>query len=171
VNVEVAPARVEDAPALAALHRAVLSEADWFITLPHEHFGGVDQKIRQIRDFSRAGNSVFLVARVDGRVVGYATVHGGSLTRMRHAGKLEVMVAADARGQGVGEALVRGCVAWAEAHPEIVKLGLSVFATNDRAVTLYRKLGFIVEGRREREYRMEDGSWRDDLLMYRWVGR
>jgi RimJ/RimL family protein N-acetyltransferase len=42
-----------------------------------------------------------------------------------------------------------------------------VFAHNARAVALYRKFGFEEEGRRLREYRFADGSWRDDILMAR----
>lgn len=168
-DVLVEAARTEDASALVKLHREVLAERDWFITLPAEYLGGIDQKIRLIRDFSRSSNSVFLVARVEGRLAGMLTVQGGVLERMRHTGKLEIMVAADARGRGIGKALMAACVDWAASNPQIEKLGLSVFATNDRAIAMYRAFGFVEEGRRVREYKLEDGTYRDDLLMYRFV--
>lgn len=168
-EVLVEQARVEDASALVKLHRDVLSERDWFITLPAEFVGGLDQKIRLVRDFSRSSNSVFLVARSQGQLVGMLTVQGGVLARMRHTGKLEIMVAADARGRGVGKALMTACVDWSQKNAHIEKLGLSVFATNERAIAMYRAFGFAEEGRRTREYKLEDGTYRDDLLMYRFV--
>ena len=35
---------------------------------------------------------------------------------------------------------------------------------------LEKKFGFQEEGRRIREYRLADGSYRDDILMSAWVG-
>ena len=49
------------------------------------------------------------------------------------------------------------------------KLSLSVFSDNDRAIALYEASGFGIEGRREREYRLADGSYRGDVLMSRFV--
>jgi ribosomal protein S18 acetylase RimI-like enzyme len=112
---------------------------------------------------------VFLVARVTGQIVGMLTVHGGALERMRHTGKLEIMVARSARRWGVGRALMSACVDWAEQSKIVLKLGLSVFTTNERAIALYREFGFVEEGRRPREYRMEDGTFREDVLMYRLI--
>jgi ribosomal protein S18 acetylase RimI-like enzyme len=167
--IEVTPARLEDAPAILALHREVLGERDWFITLPGELHGAIDQKIRQIREFERSPNSVFLVARRGDAIVGFLTVQGGVLGRMRHCGKLEVMVRREARNAGIGKALLAACLDWAQANPVLIKLGLSVFADNERAIALYRTHGFLEEGHRPAEYRDEDGTLRDDLLMYRFV--
>jgi ribosomal protein S18 acetylase RimI-like enzyme len=167
--VEVAYARVEEAGALVALHRSVLSERDWFITEPHEFTGSIEDKVRLIRDLRRSANGVFLVAHREGKVVGFLTIQGGVLQRMRHVGRLEIMVDSATRGQGVGVALMSSVIDWAEHNPIVTKLALSVFASNERAIGLYRRFGFEVEGHRVREYRMEDGSYRDDLLMYRWV--
>lgn len=162
-------ARPEDARPLLALRAGVLAEEQWFITEPQEFSSSVDQKMRKVLDLQRAPNSVFLVARRGGRVVGLLTIQGGQLRRMRHAGKLEIMVHRDCRGQGVGRALMRAAVRWAVDNPEVTKLGLNVFADNERAIALYRQFGFAEEGRRLREYRMKDGTYRDDVLMYRFV--
>jgi RimJ/RimL family protein N-acetyltransferase len=61
-------------------------------------------------------------------------------------------------------------IKWAKHNPEVQKLALTVFADNDRAIRLYERNGFEVEGRRSREYRLSDGSWRDDLMMSLWLG-
>jgi RimJ/RimL family protein N-acetyltransferase len=60
-------------------------------------------------------------------------------------------------------------IEWAEAHPGIEKLTLGVFATNTRAIALYRKLGFAEEGRQPREVKFGPDDYVDLLLMYRFV--
>lgn len=169
MDILVAEAVPDDARALLALHMGVLGEGRWFITEAHEFSGSVEQRVRQIRDLARSPSSTCLVARQGGAIVGYLTAQGGVLRRMRHSAKLEIMVAEEARGRGVGSALLAACVRWATDNPHLVKLGLNVFADNVRAIDLYARHGFLEEGRRLREYRMEDGTYRDDVLMYRFV--
>jgi ribosomal protein S18 acetylase RimI-like enzyme len=45
------------------------------------------------------------------------------------------------------------------------KLSLSVFAHNEPALGLYRKLGFVEEGRRVKHYRRADGQLWDAVEM------
>lgn len=158
-----------DASALLRLQRAVLAEGRFFISRPSELAGGLDAVIRQVRSFARAENSVFLVALLDGVPVGRLWLHGGVLARMAHTAKLEIMVSREVRGAGVGRALMEAAIAWATVSEVVEKIGLSVFSDNTAAIALYRAFGFEEEGRRLREYKMEDGAYRDDVLMFRWV--
>jgi RimJ/RimL family protein N-acetyltransferase len=167
--IRVDPAVPADAPAILAIHRRVLVEGDWFITEPDEFPETVDAKVASIRDAARSDNGVFLVARQGHVVVGWGQVVGGARRRTRHVGRLEMMVDARARGLGVGSALLAAIVAWAERSAVMHKLSLNVFAHNTRAIALYSRHGFFEEGRREREYRFADGSWRADILMCRFV--
>ena len=148
----------------------MLAEERWFITRPDELRGGVDGEVRRLRDIARNDASLCLVARGEQSVLGLLVLTGGPLARMRHTSKLEVMVDASVRGQGLGRALVQASVEWLDAHPTVEKLGLSVFDDNERAIALYRSLGFVEEGRRPREYKLADGSYRGDVLLYRWKG-
>jgi len=168
-TLDIRPARTTDAAAILRLHRGVLQERRYFITEPEEFRDTVDDKIRMIREFERSANSLFLVARKGPNLVGFLTVRGGALNRMRHTGKLEIMVHQDARRQGVGRALLEAALRWAIAHEDVRKLGLAVFADNQRAIDLYRQHGFREEGRRSQEYRLEDGRYVDDVLMYRFT--
>jgi RimJ/RimL family protein N-acetyltransferase len=52
----------------------------------------------------------------------------------------------------------------------IEKIGLSVFATNLDAIRLYKRLGFVEEGRQPREIKLGPGEYADNVLMYRFVG-
>jgi RimJ/RimL family protein N-acetyltransferase len=54
---------------------------------------------------------------------------------------------------------------WANQTPHVKKIELLVRATNQRAIRLYSKLGFLEEGRFRDRVRLPDGSFVDDLAM------
>lgn len=158
-----------DAHAILELYKAVLNENKWFITQREEFVGTVGWQRRIIVELTKRDNACCMVAHIAGHVAGVVTVQGGRLARMSHVGKIETFVDGEHRGEGVGSALLKAAIDWAEANPALSKLGLYVFEDNTRAIGLYKGFGFEVEGRREGEYREPDGTLRGDLLMYRWV--
>jgi ribosomal protein S18 acetylase RimI-like enzyme len=170
-------ARRGDALEALALRRRVLEEGGGFISMPQELTTTVADEEALIASCT-GSTGVYLVARVRPdadtpgpamRVAGVVVARVGALLRMRHAAKLEVMVDPVHRRRGLGRALMKGCIAWAEGAAGVEKLSLNVFADNEGALALYEELGFVEEGRRTREYKDPDGRYRDDVLMRRWV--
>jgi len=154
-----------DAADVVALYRRTLEEGAWFITYPDEFRGTEQWQAKIIREWNTETNSRFMVARVDGQIVGAISITGGNKERTHHVGNIEVFVAQDVRGRGVGRALMAAAILWAQSNPILRKLGLHVFEDNTRAVALYQQLGFVVEGRLEAEFQEIDGSFRNDLVM------
>jgi phosphinothricin acetyltransferase len=107
-----------------------------------------------------------LVARADGVTVGWAALAPVS-ARPVYAGVAEVSVyvAAEARGRGVGTALLTGLVASSEAAG-VWTLEAGILPENEASVRMHERCGFRVVGRRERLGRMR-GVWRDVLLLER----
>lgn len=58
---------------------------------------------------------------------------------------ISMWVAPDARGHGVGNALIDAVVAWARAQG-VTSVALDVRQSNDRAIALYARHGFIDVG-------------------------
>jgi GNAT superfamily N-acetyltransferase len=79
-------------------------------------------------------------------------------------GEVGMMVAAESRGRGVGAALLTAAIDWARARG-LHKLALSVFPHNQAALALYRKFGFVEEGRLVRHVRRADGQLWDLIEM------
>ena len=101
-----------------------------------------------------------LVAVAGDEVVG--SIHIG---RSRHGfGDIGMAVAREWRGRGVGSALLAAAIEWAREQG-LHKLSLGVFAHNAAAIGLYRKFGFVVEGRRVKQYRRESGELWDAIDM------
>lgn len=163
--------RLQDGADVLALYTAVLAEERYFIASPDELSLDAETQGRQIASLNDRDNSGFWVGRIQKRLVGAVRVTGGELRRLRHRAVLEIFVDRAVRGGGVGRAMMEAVIGWCEENPRLLKLGLSVYEDNPRAVALYRSLGFVEEGRRVGEYRERDGTLRADILMYRNVGR
>jgi L-amino acid N-acyltransferase YncA len=76
-----------------------------------------------------------------------------------------VYVAATARGQGIGELLLRHLVSSTEAAG-IWTIQTGIFPENEASVRLHERAGFETVGRRRRLGKL-NGRWRDVLLMER----
>lgn len=126
----------------------------------------VGQVTKQFADADPA-KELWICAELEGRVVGGANFLRGTHAKNAHVAELGVAIVKPVRGLGIGEALMRAGIAWAKSVG-VTRLKLGVFATNDRAIALYRKLGFVEEGRLRGEVVL-DGTPVDELLMaLRW---
>jgi [ribosomal protein S18]-alanine N-acetyltransferase len=150
---EIRPAQAGDARAMAALFASVAGERDGIATEPP-----VDIDERAAVFTRSAGQSVVAVA--DGQIIGLLHIEVS-----RHGfGELGMLVDRGWRGRGVGSALVASAVGWARSHG-LHKLCLEVFAHNTAAIALYRKCGFLEEGRRYQQYRRANGELWDSIVM------
>ena len=108
-----------------------------------------------------------LVAELDGEVVGSAGMHPvGVATRRRHAMMLGISVMRQAQGKGVGPALMQALCDYADSWAGVLRLELTVFDDNARAIELYRKFGFEIEGT-HRGFAMRNGTYATALTMAR----
>ena len=148
-------ARPEDAPAMARLMAAVAEERDGIATEPPVD---VDERAAL---FARTADAT-VVADAGGQIVGMIHVE---VSRFGF-GELGMLVDAAWRGRGVGSALVDAAIDWGRRHG-LHKLSLEVFTTNAAAIALYRKYGFVEEGRRTKHYRRASGELWDAIVMGR----
>jgi RimJ/RimL family protein N-acetyltransferase len=100
------------------------------------------------------------VALAAGEVVGFIFVIESGFG----FGEIGMMVAREWRGRGVGTALVTAAIEWAQARG-LHKLTLSVFPHNEAAIALYRKFGFVEEGRLIKHIRRDNGELWDLIEM------
>jgi L-amino acid N-acyltransferase YncA len=109
-----------------------------------------------------------LVAVDESRVVGWAALSPTSI-RDCYSGVAEhsVYVSTEARGKGVGRALMEALLRSAD-EGGIWTIQTSVFPENSASIALHERVGFRVVGRRERIAQL-DGQWRDTILLERRV--
>ena len=110
---------------------------------------------------------LILVAELDGEVVGNAGLHPASAAqRRKHAVMLGMSVAPAAQGQGVGSALLAALCDYADRWAGVLRMELTVYTDNQRAIRLYQRHGFVIEGT-HRAYAMRDGQYVDAYAMAR----
>jgi RimJ/RimL family protein N-acetyltransferase len=101
-----------------------------------------------------------IVAVADGQVVGIIHVE---VSRYGF-GEFGMLVDREWRGRGVGSVLLQAAIDWARGQG-LHKLCLEVFAHNAAGLALYRKHGFVEEGRRVKQYRRASGELWDSIVM------
>lgn len=108
-----------------------------------------------------------LLAEAEGQLVGSAGLHPASPSlRRRHAMMLGISVVGAWQGRGVGRALMQALCDHADRWLGLRRLELQVYADNHRAIALYRRFGFELEGT-HRGYALRDGVLVDSLSMAR----
>jgi len=139
---------------MAELFAAVAAERTGIASEPPVD---IEQRTTQ---FSASIAESMIAAAADGQIVGMIHVE---ISRFGF-GELGMLVDREWRGCGVGSALLQAAIAWARDQG-LHKLCLEVFAHNSAAIALYRKCGFVEEGRRVKQYRRASGELWDSIVM------
>jgi RimJ/RimL family protein N-acetyltransferase len=159
----VRPADPSDAEALVRLAEAVSAEPEgWLITTDGE-WRSVGDERRYLKAVRRYPHAAVYVAERDSQIVGRLSLARDTHPASAHVADLGLMVAADARRQGVGRALLDAAVEWARSAG-VRKLELHVFPWNEPAIALNVRFGVAREGERKAHYRRGDG-YADAILM------
>ena len=114
-------------------------------------------------------NNLFLVAVIDDKIVGFSRCEGNHLKRSAHKVEFGVCVLKDYWGYGIGTNLLRESIAWADSNG-IHKITLNVLETNDKAIDLYKKFGFKIEGILINDKVLADGQYYNTVVMGRFNG-
>ncbi len=168
-SIVIRSATEDDAAALITLDRRVVEAGVGTIYEPDEVDDDLDARRRRIRKYLKAPRDHLIVAERAGEVIGEASFRAGHSRRTHHHGLLGLSVAPAWHRRGVGRALMTALIDWCREHPDIERVCLWVFSNNAPALSLYRSLGFVEEGRRVREIRFAPGEYCDDLVMAMFV--
>jgi RimJ/RimL family protein N-acetyltransferase len=152
-----------DAEELVPFRRELFGQTEFMLYGPGEYTQTPAEAAAQIERMAQIPTCRSLIAEVDQQFVGMLGVVGSPVPRVRHAGTLVLGVLRNSWGQGVATAMMTEAIRWAPTVG-LSRLELFVMTTNTRAMALYERLGFNVEGRRRRAY-VINGVAVDDYLM------
>ena len=99
----------------------------------------------------------------EGKVVGWCDVVRDERPGRTHVGRLGIGILPEYRGQKIGARLLAATIADA-FEKGLTRIELEVFAANERALALYKKFGFVEEGR-QRHAHCLDGAYEDSICM------
>jgi RimJ/RimL family protein N-acetyltransferase len=160
---ELRPARLEDLESFRACFDAVARERRWL--------GRVEAPpLEQARAWiveARGRGMVQWLALDGGRVIGWCDISPNPLEGWRHGGELGMGILDGYRERGLGAQLLERALDGARASG-LARIGLEVYASNQRAIALYRRFGFVQEGAK-RAARILDGRSEDVVGMALWL--
>lgn len=99
-------------------------------------------------------------------LLGLYILHPNNVGRCGHLANASYAVRSSARGQHIGEALVRHCMEKGRELGFRVLQFNAVVKSNRGAIRLYEKLGFVRLGEVPEGFLCKDGSYEDILLFY-----
>jgi len=162
MDLEVRPARVDDRKAVRALRLDALTRH------PKAFLETYDEAAaRPLSDWSwpEDGDDALLVAARGASLLGMVMVKRDEAVKCAHrAWFFGVYVRTDARGQGVGDALMASAIDLARNMAGVRQVQLSVSAETPAARRLYERHGFRAWGR-EPDVLFIDGRYIDELHM------
>lgn len=155
-------ATVEDASSILALVKKVMSEVDYFPSTSEEFTITVEQEEKYLEKIA-----LFLVAEIDGKIVGAASLERSKYLKMKHSAMFGITILKEYSGIGLGSLLVEQVINWSQEN-DIEKIDLEVFEENRPAIRLYKKFDFIIEGRKNKHIKT-NGVYQDSLLMTKFL--
>ncbi|MEN1969209.1 GNAT family N-acetyltransferase [Lentibacillus sp. N15] len=157
-------AKEEDAKALSEIRVQIDGETENMDREKGEAY--IDEPgFRQIiKDDAECETNLFLVAVVNKRLAGFSRCEGNKLKRSLHKVEFGVCVLKEYWGHGIGKNLLKESIHWAESN-KIKKITLNVIETNDKAIELYKRYGFEVEGILRKDKILSDGNYYNTIVM------
>ena len=162
LKIEIRDARTDDAEAVARIYADSGAQAQT-LQLPYPSL-----ELWRKRLADRDENHYALLACVDGEIVGNLGLTRLVRARRAHVGEIGMGVRDRWQGKGIGSALLKAALDLADNWLALRRIELTVYTDNERAIALYRRFGFEIEGT-HRAFAVRDGRYVDALSMARIV--
>ena len=138
------------------------SETAFMLYEPDERKTTVQEMKEKIAQINNNGG-VIIGAEEDNMLVGFISASRVPLQRVKHSVYIIIGILRKSRDKGVGTELFDKLISWAKDN-NITRLELTVMVHNERAVHLYKKLGFEIEGIKKHSL-VIDGDYVDEYYM------
>ena len=150
-NYQIREAQLTDAKHLLQYLDAIAYESNFLSFGPNELQISIEEEVNIIKKSKSRSNCLYIVAEFENRIVGVLTVKGSVRPRLVHIGEFGISVRKEFWGMGIGSRLLDMMELWASSNAVIRKLNLRVQVTNTKAIALYKKYGYEIEGRIRRD--------------------
>lgn len=159
----------DDAESIIELMQAITSETENLAYGSGDFKMTADEEKAFISRVRESRNSVFFLAFRDGTLAGFAALSGYTRPKVAHGAELSMGVLKAHWGLGIARELLKAIIGWAAASGAVSKINLLVRTDNMTAISLYKSLGFSIEGKLTRDFRI-DGVYYESYYMGLCIG-
>lgn len=124
----------------------------------------IEEEEAFIRNQNDSENSVMLLGFLNGRYVGNCSLMGNGPLRYRHRVGMGIALYQEFTGRGIGRAMI-GALLKIAGQEGFEQVELEVVKGNERAIRLYREMGFEICGTFPNNMKYKDGSYADAYWM------
>lgn len=140
-------------------------QTDYLLSYPDENSFDVMQESQFLKEKTESENEIEIIAVVDNIVAGTAGIEAvGTKYKVRHRAEFGISVSQEFWGLGIGQALMTACIECAKAA-DYVQLELCVVAENVRALSMYKKAGFVEYGRNPKGFYSRMAGFQEVIYM------
>ncbi len=158
-------AEASDGEVLIRYLRETTKETPFLLREPEEVTFTPEQEAAFLQRRLDDDRELMLIASVDGELAGSCSLmRAGPFRRYEHRCEVAIALYRKFCGTGIGEMMMRA-VLEAAGTAGYEQAELEVMAENDRAMALYRKLGFEAYGRFPHNMKYQDGTYADGIWM------
>lgn len=156
-------AEVDDARQIILLHKAIESQSDYMLFGKDERQISTQGMRKRIVDFKKSPNSFFFIALLNGEYAGFLVMLGQSAPKAVHRSSIVIGVKESFHRKGIATKLFNEAEKWA-LNANVSRMELTVVKENDKAIALYKKMGFLEEGVRVNSLKIHN-QYVDELYM------
>ena len=124
------------------------NETNYMMFEPDERKTTIKEMESNINNINKS-KSIILVAEDNGNIVGFLSAERGFANRIKHSAYIVTGILKDYRGRKIGMKFFEEMEKWA-LKSNITRLELTVMTNNESAIQLYKKMGFKIEGTKEK---------------------
>lgn len=163
-NIIIRKANESDAEQIIQHTKKVLEESSHFLGTSLEEF---NPTIEEEKSWLNSHNlqGLILVAEINKTIFGMLNFRLSTSKKFSHKGSFGMSIQEAYTNKGIGSALIKELIKWAKDDGRVEKISLEVFSNNERAIHLYKKLGFTEEGRLNKNAKLGPNEYVDDILM------
>jgi RimJ/RimL family protein N-acetyltransferase len=139
-------AKKEDAQSMIDFYNLVGGETDFLSFGKNEFKMPLKDYEKFIESTATENNSIILVATIDDKIISIASITSNQKARYKHVGTFGIVISEQFCGLGLGRKIMDYLIEWANSNGITKKISLVTREDNDRAIALYKKMGFEEEG-------------------------
>ena len=150
-----------DAEAALEYMKITAGETPYLLRTPEEIRLTVADEEKFLSRFPDNPNSTMILCFVEGKLAGNCQIDRRTKLKNRHRASVAIALRKEFWNLGIGTALFEEMLAIAESWG-VLQVELEVIEGNDRAMALYRKMGFEIVGHVPNAIRLPDGTfWKE----------
>ena len=149
-----------DAQMLLDYLKVTCAETRYLVKEPEEITLTLEQEKEFIEQKNESETDLIVLGVLDGEYVGNCSFMGNNVSRYRHRVSMGIALFQRFTGMGIGRVMIE-CLFEVAKEKGFEQMELEVVADNERAIRLYKQMGFEIYGTFPKNMKYKDGTYAD----------